>query len=605
MDVHLGRERLDPSRLDRQVAAGVLRQVRDAGDLEPDDERRVVGDRLRVRLGEADRDLGREVEAFDERTFAGRTLAAMVGTPEDRLQALEREVGELRARLERLEGSPPRPVPTPPVSAPIPPVPARTPPAPKKEPISFEDLLGGQVLAWVGGAAVVLGVVFFLVMAASRGWIDEQTRVILAVLGSTALLGAGLFLHERQGRTQAALAAVATAIAALYVTLVAAAQLYDLIDPVLGLAFAALIGATATAIAVRWSEPIVAGIGIVGALLAPVLTDAGTDSTSLAFMAIALVSAVGVLLWQRWSWLAVGAFLVSAPQLGFWLWDEHDEQLGLSLAVLAAFWLVYVVAAVGYELRVPTTKLRIHSASLLLADAALLAGAGWLILDDTGHGGLATAWVVGAAALHIGGGVPAYGGRMSNEIAALIVAVGTALAALGLALALDGPALVAGWSAEALVLAWAARRLGDPRGQFAAMVFFGLAVAHTVLVEAPPEALRLGADDFPTAAAAVAIAGATAAGLSWLVRERKELRRALLAIAAIAAVYLPSLAIVSAFEGDELEPVPERRRCSSPPSGRSLDSAASLQVSCGTCGRCGSAGSRCSGSRPRRCSCTT
>ena len=72
---------------------------------------------------------------------------------------------------------------------------------------------------WVGGAAVVLGVVFFLVMAASRGWIDEPTRVVLAVLGSTALLGGGLYLHERQGRTQAALAAVATAIAALYVTL--------------------------------------------------------------------------------------------------------------------------------------------------------------------------------------------------------------------------------------------------------------------------------------------------------------------------------------------------------------------------------------------------
>ena len=63
------------------------------------------------------------------------------------------------------------------------------------------------------------------------------------------------------------------------------------------------------------SEPVVAGIGIVGALLAPVLVDAGTDSASLAFMAIALVSAVGVLLWRRWSWLGVAAFVVSAPQL--------------------------------------------------------------------------------------------------------------------------------------------------------------------------------------------------------------------------------------------------------------------------------------------------
>ncbi len=39
------------------VAAGVLPEVGDARDLEPDDEGRVVGDPLRVRLGEADGDL--------------------------------------------------------------------------------------------------------------------------------------------------------------------------------------------------------------------------------------------------------------------------------------------------------------------------------------------------------------------------------------------------------------------------------------------------------------------------------------------------------------------------------------------------------------------
>ena len=55
---------------------------------------------------------------------------------------------------------------------------AREPAAPPREPVSIEDLLGGRVLGWVGGAAVVLGVAFFLVMAASRGWIDETTRVL-------------------------------------------------------------------------------------------------------------------------------------------------------------------------------------------------------------------------------------------------------------------------------------------------------------------------------------------------------------------------------------------------------------------------------------------
>ena len=332
----------------------------------------------------------------------------MEGSKDDRLVALEAQLEQLLDRIERLEQALRRLgafVPAPqqqPARAGAQPetggsarsddaAASPLPSAPPREPLSVEDLLGGRVLGWVGGAAVVLGVVFFLVMAANRGWIDETTRVLLAFVGSTALLGAGLYLHERQGRTQAALAAVATSIAALYVTLTAATQLCDLVDQVPALVFAALVGGVATAIAVRWDEPVVAGIGIVGALLAPVLVDAGTDAASLAFMAVALVSAVGVLLWRRWSWLGIVVFVVSAPQLLGWLDDEYQGQLGSSLVVLAAFWLLYVVAAIGYELREPTADLRFVSASLLLADAALLAGAGWAMLDDTDHSGAATA----------------------------------------------------------------------------------------------------------------------------------------------------------------------------------------------------------------------
>jgi len=491
-----------------------------------------------------------------------------------RLDELERQLSALAERLERVEHAVSvqdteaplaPPAMTPPVTAPPP---SRPPPRPPvgvraATPVSFEDVLGGRVLAWVGGIAVVLGVVFFLVMAASRGWIDEPTRVFLALIGSTALLVGSLFLHERKGRTQAALAAASTAIAALYVTLLAATQLYDLIADVVGLGFAALVGATATVIAVRWSEPVVAGIGIVGALVAPVLVDADPGGDTLAFMALALVAAVGVLLWQRWSWLAATAFLVSVPQLLLWLEDTYRDRTGLSLVVLALFWLLYVAAAIGYELRVPVSTLRLSSASLLLANAALLAGAGWLLLDDTDHGTAATSWVVAVAAVHVLGGLPAYRGRLSSEIAALLVAVGTALAAVGLALALEGPALVAGWAAEAIILAWASRRIDDPRGYLASAVFFGLAAGHVITVEAPLEGLRTASDDFATAAAGVAIVGVAAVVLARLTRDIDleqaldtdlVLSRLFVAVAAVAAVYLPSLAIVAAFGRDEVEP---------------------------------------------------
>src|SRR5436305_1714093 len=253
----------------------------------------------------------------------------MPASVEVRLQTLEQRVQTLEALLRAaqapaqtppVEGAPPAPAPpmwppaVPELTPRAPAAPPRRPAPPPRAPLDLEELLGGRVLAWVGGIAVVLAVVFFLVMAVHNGWIDEPTRVVLAFLGSTALLGAGVWLYEAKGRTEAALAAVAAALAALYASDTAATAVYHLVSAPVGLVLAGLIGAAAMLIAIRWDSPVVAGIGLVGGLLAPVLVDAGTTAASLAFMTVALVATVGVLIWRRWSWLASIAYVVSAPQ---------------------------------------------------------------------------------------------------------------------------------------------------------------------------------------------------------------------------------------------------------------------------------------------------
>ncbi len=413
--------------------------------------------------------------------------------PEDRIERLEQLVEQLTRRLERLEGTP-EPVELQPsqparVAPPAPPPQRPAAPRPPRPSFDLEELLGGRVLAWAGAVAVFIGVVFFLATALRRGWIDEPTRVILAYLGSTALLALGLYLYERKGRSQAARAAVAAAIASLYASTTAATALYDLVDPALGLAVALLVGATATAIAVRWDSRELAGIGIVGALLSPVLVDAGTSGVALAFMAIALVSATGVLLWKRWDWLAAVAFVTSAPQLVAWLADSYDDSLSLSLVVLSAFWVLYAVAALGYELRDRTESLRFSSASLLLGDAILTSGAGWLILDQSDHSDAATGWVIGVALVHVALGAATLRGRISREVSLLLLAVGIGLSAIGAALALDGPALVAAWSVEAVLLAWLARRMEKDRGYIAAVGFLAAASAHVLAFDARPDQL--------------------------------------------------------------------------------------------------------------------
>ena len=233
-------------------------------------------------------------------------------------------------------------------------------------------------------------------------------------------------------------------------------------------------------------------------------------------MAIALVSATGVLLWKRWDWLAAAAFVTSAPQLVAWLADSYDDSLALALVVLSAFWVLYAVAALGYELRDRTESLRFSSASLLLGDAILTSGAGWLMLDQSDHSDAATGWVIGVAFVHVALGAATLRGRISREVSLLLLAVGIGLSAIGAALALDGPALVAAWSVEAVLLAWLARRMEKDRGYIAAVGFLAAASAHTLVFDARPDQLTESPEW--SAIVALVLVSAAAATVSRLYR---------------------------------------------------------------------------------------
>jgi len=495
---------------------------------------------------------------------------------EGRLESNEQRLADLTRRLERMErrvfpspfpeattqhAAPSRPAATP--ASPAPPRSASRPPQ-----RGLEEILGGRVLAWVGGVAILLGIVFLLGIAIDRGWIDEPTRTVLGLLGSTFLLAAGVWLYERKGRTEAALAAVASALSGLYATLLVGTQIYDLIPVEAGLACAGLVGLVGVALAVRWQSMLVAAIGILGALLAPVLVGTGTSDLSLAFMAIALAAAVGVLLWQRWNELSLGAFMISAPQLLAWFTNNYDDRLAISLGVLAGFWALYVVAAIGYELR-PRTPDELPFASwlLLLANVVLIAGTGYYGLTETGHPNAAIAWLLALAASHILLGAFALRRAINREIGSLLLAVGLGLSAFGFADALDGPVLVIGWAAQAVALAYLATRASKESQPFgsnaerlliAAGTYFGLALGHVLAFEAPPSAVIAGVEDLGGALAGLGICAAAALYGRFALRDfGPNVVQACEAIGAATLVYLGSVAIIDTVgvsdSGDSLQ----------------------------------------------------
>src|SRR4051812_25738822 len=116
---------------------------------------------------------------------------------EDRIAALEDRVARLEAgvpaarewrRADAVPSYAPaeRPQPSALAWAPAPPK-----PLPRRTRRDLEDFVGGSLLAWLGGVAVLAGLAFLLTIAVSRGWIGEGARTALAGVLSAGLLGAG------------------------------------------------------------------------------------------------------------------------------------------------------------------------------------------------------------------------------------------------------------------------------------------------------------------------------------------------------------------------------------------------------------------------------
>ncbi len=509
---------------------------------------------------------------------------------EERMESLEERTRALEARVAELEGRRAAPA-APPRSQVVTPAASRwTAPAPSRptaaagrrrrsaaahragaarriarvvrpDGASLEDLLGGRVLAWVGGLAVLVGIVFLLAIAVSRGWIGEEARTIMAGLASLALLGFGVRLYEHRGRTEAALAATAAGIAGLFATLIVATQLYDLIPAPLGVLGAIGVGAVATALAVHWRAQGIAALGIVGALLGPALVGAPDTPGTIVLLFVAAGSAAGVLLWQRWNWLAFATFFITAPQWLAFLFRDGTST-ALVLLVTSAFGLLYVAAAAGFELRMSAPRLRVASTILLAANAFTCAAAGWFALDSGASEALANGWLVAVAAVHILAGLAGLRSkRVSHELSLVALGLGTIAADVAFSQIAGGLPLVLGWVAGTVGFAGLVKlaRARQVDLAFAGLGLGGhltLALGHALMTEAPAGAVGAGSDDLVLALAAL---GAVAVGCFVSARLAQDGHRAwrivldaigLAVVAYLSAIAFDGLALVLAWSAE-------------------------------------------------------
>ena len=221
------------------------------------------------------------------------------------------QVAALRARLEALETSPraaaapvvPPPIPTgefpiaPPIaiaeaatgmreaSPPVQPEPTpqaatempAPPPLPQAQP-GFEERLGTRWVVWVGGLTLALGGFFMVRYSIEAGLLGPGVRTMLGGLFALALLAAGEWTRRKESistidalpiaNIPAILTAAGTAVA--FATVYAAYALYDFLVPATAFILLGLV-ALGTLAAALLHGPALAGLGIVGAFVTPVL----------------------------------------------------------------------------------------------------------------------------------------------------------------------------------------------------------------------------------------------------------------------------------------------------------------------------------------------
>jgi uncharacterized membrane protein len=330
-----------------------------------------------VGLGEQLRHVDARLAAM-ERRVAPETVSPVPEPPPIAPQLVVEPPAEPSVREPSIAAA--SPIAPPPQAKPT--VPTVRPPAPAALAMSFEERLGTQWAVWVGGIAVALGGIFLVRYSIEQGLLGPGVRVTLGALFAIALVVAGEWTRRTDklagisglptAHIPSILTAAGTTVA--YADVYAAYALYDFLAP--GLAFILLgVVALATLAAALLHGPALAGLGVVGAYVTPLLVATGkADYWSLyVYLAIVTAAAFTLARFRMWRWLAVTAVVFSTlwslPGLGVVSVDALGAH---AFHVIVGFALVAALIVAGLLLGPDALPGRIDGVSSAALGAYLL-----------------------------------------------------------------------------------------------------------------------------------------------------------------------------------------------------------------------------------------
>ncbi len=351
------------------------------------------------------------------------------------------------------------------VSAPGPAVEPREPHVQPWSISNLEDRIGGAWLSWLGGAFLLIGAAWFFKYAAEQGWVNPWIRVGTGWAAAVVLLGLGEWATRRRMAWLGA-ALTGAAVGLGYLSSYAASPLlYGLLG--LTASYAVLSGFTAVGIvqAVRLNQLPTAVLALLGGFLTLVLVRSSNPSAASLLAYLIALSAGAIVAGQirRWPALRYLAWSGDAVLVALYLTGPHaaGTELPVLLTLLPLLFAMFHLDVFLWRVRKPDEDST--AASILLglnATGLALAVHQAVLAEQVAVAVGITLFALAAVQAATARGLWTLRPSEQNRRAAVAVYGQAALAAaIALPVAFDRQLVVLGWAAQAVTMAWLVRHV--------------------------------------------------------------------------------------------------------------------------------------------------
>lgn len=317
----------------------------------------------------------------------------------------------------------------------------------------------GNPIVRIGMVVMFFGMSFLITYASNQGLLPLEVRMAAVAFIALALIILGWKTRARVGGY--GLVLQGGGIAALYLTVFAAAKMYSMMPPSAALGLMILVVILGAALAVLQNAQVLALMATAGGFLAPILTSENSGNHVGLFSYYLLLN-IGILViawfktWRLLNWVGfVFTFAISSA----WGVLQYEPHFFTSTQpFLIAFFLLYLTVSILFSLKQPPDLKGLVDGSLVFGLPILAFGLQAALLKHTEYGLAISAIVLATIYIFIARLLWEKYRHTHQVLIESFIALGVCFATLSIPLALDAQWTSAAWVLEAVGLIWVGLR---------------------------------------------------------------------------------------------------------------------------------------------------